>query len=119
MNDRPDYTKAIISFAVSAFFLMMAFLCLPTVIISPQKFTMMFTIAAISMLIGLAFFNGPANYIVKLTERKNIIATCSLIGSMILSLYFSIINESYLLSMLFCFIEVGILHKQKALYSDR
>jgi hypothetical protein len=51
--------------------------------------------------------NGPRDYIAKLIDKKNLVATCVLFGSMLFSLYFSIIDSSYLLSMLFCFVEVS------------
>ena len=108
MDSRPDYTKALVSFVISALFLLFAIFSLPTIIISPQKFTSCFTISMLALIIALGFSNGPANYIKKLTESKNTVATLTLFVSMVFSLYFSIINESYLLSLLCCFIEVKI-----------
>ena len=107
MDERADYTKAFVAFAVSGVFLLLAVLCLPTVIIGPQKFTSCFTISMLALLFGLAFMNGPANYVRKLASPKNAIASVTLFVSIVLSLYFSIISESYLLSLLFCFIEVS------------
>lgn len=106
MNDKKDYTKAFISLALSGVFLLIAVFSLPTIIISPQKFTSLFTISMLCLLVALAFLNGPATYMKKLTEKKNIFATAVMTASIILSLYFSIIEGSYLLSFLFCLIEV-------------
>lgn len=105
MDDRKDYTKAIVCFIISGVFLMFATLSLPSIILSPQTFTSLFTISMISLIFALAFLNGPATYVKKLSESKNIIASAVMIISTILSLYFSIIQGSYLLSILFCFIE--------------
>ena len=107
MNDQRDYTKAFIFFAVSALFLFFAFITLPMIIVSPQKFTMLFTLSMLSMLVALAFLNGPASYARKLSERRNIVASFVMAASIVLSLYFSVIQSSYLLSLLFCFIEVS------------
>lgn len=92
--------------AIGAVFTLFAVFSLPTLIISPQKFTSLFTLAVLSLIAALAFLNGPATYARKLTERRNLVASCVLVCSMLLSLYFSIIEGSYLLSILFCFIEV-------------
>ena len=110
MNDRADYTKALIAFALSAVLMLLAVFSLPTIIFSPQRFTLIFTLSLISLIVALAFMNGPLTYIKKITgNRKNLVASVVLTVSIIFSLYFSIIHESYVMSMLFCFIEVTIL----------
>lgn len=109
MNDQKDYTKAFILVALAGVFMLFAVFSLPTLILSPQKFTTLFTLAVVCLLGALAFLNGPATYAKKLTEKKNVVATCVLFGSMILSLYFSIIEGSYLWSILFCIIEVRLI----------
>jgi hypothetical protein len=75
------------------------------IVISPQKFTEFFSMAVIALIVGLAFLNGPRSYLKKLTAKKSMIATSVLFGSMILSLYFSLIEGSYLYSLIFCVIE--------------
>ena len=108
MSDNTDYTKAIISFALAAVFLLLAVVSLPTIIFSPQRFTMLFTLTVVCLVAGLAFLNGPLTYIKKVTgDRKNLVASGVLFGSMIFSLYFSIVAGSYLMSLLFCFVELN------------
>lgn len=107
VDNKKDYTKGFIAMGVGAVFLLFSFFALPTVVLSPQKFTMFFTLAVICFLSGLAFMNGPQAYLKKLTQRRNLIASSVLVGSMILSFYFSVINSNYLLSLFFCFIEVN------------
>lgn len=108
MDDKKDYTKAFICLAISGLFLLFSFFCLPTIILSPQKFTTLFTLSMLSLIFALAFLNGPATYTKKLTEKKNLFATAVMVTSIILSLYFAIIEGSYLLSILFCIIEVRL-----------
>lgn len=106
MSDRADYTKALIAFAVSGVLLLLSVFSLPTLLFSPQKFTMLFTLAMLSLVVALAFINGPLQYVRKITsDKRNLVATCVLGGSIILSLYFSIIAESYLMSLLLCLLE--------------
>lgn len=107
MNDQRDLTKSFIFFAVSALFLFFAFLALPMIIVSPQKFTLLFTLSMLSLLVALAFLNGPATYARKLSDRRNAVATLVMAVSIVLSLYFSVVQSSYLLSILFCVIEVS------------
>lgn len=109
VNNDKSYTKAIVAMGIGALLFLFSIFSLPTLIISPSKFTLFFTLSMISLLVALAFFNGPRTYLNKLFEKKNRIKTSVLLGSMFLSLYFSLINESYLLSLLFCFIEVSII----------
>ena len=108
MSDRADYTKAVVAFAACALFLLLAVFSLPTIIFAPQKFTLLFTLAVLSLVFGLAFLQGPQAYLRKLTDsRKNLVASAVLTGSMVLSLYFSIVAESYLMSLLLCFVELN------------
>ena len=69
---------------------------------------MLFTLTVVSLIAGLAFLNGPITYIKKVTgDKKNLVASGVLFGSMIFSLYFSIIAGSYMMSLLFCFVELN------------
>ena len=106
MDNRADYKKAIVAFVVSALFMGCAVFSLPTIILSPQMFTTMFTMSMLCLLFALAFLNGPATYITRLTQRTNIIASALMMASIVFALYFSVIDGNYLLSLLFCFLEV-------------
>ena len=108
MSDRSDYIKAVVAFAACAVFLLLAVVTLPTIIFSPQRFTMLFSLAVLSLIAGLAFLNGPLTYVKKITsDKRNLYATGVLFVSMIFSLYFSIIAGSYLMSLLLCVLELN------------
>ena len=108
LSDSTDYPKALISFALAAVFLLLAIVSLPTIIFSPQRFTMLFTLTVVCLVAGLAFLNGPVTYVKKVTgDKKNLVASAVLLGSMVFSLYFSLIAGSYILSLLCCFIELN------------
>ncbi|CDW78590.1 sft2-like domain-containing protein [Stylonychia lemnae] len=102
-----NMTKAFVSFAVAGFFLLMALFNLPSLVLAPQMFSLMFTIAMISAIVGIAFMNGPSEYAKKLTLRINIIASVVMMASIILSLYYSVIDRSYWMSLFFCFVQVN------------
>jgi hypothetical protein len=96
------------AFAGSSIFLLLAFFVLPTVFFAPQKFTMLFSVSLLAMIFSLTFMQSPTSYIRKITsDKKNLIATGVLFGSMILILYFSIVAGSYLMSILLCFLEAN------------
>ena len=108
LNNQRDYPKAFICFAISGLSFLMSVLNLPSIVLAPSFFTFLFTLSMITLVFGLAFLNGPANYLKKLTDdKKNMFNTFVLAVSIILALYFSVIQGSYLLSLLFCFIEVS------------
>jgi len=58
---------------------------------SPFKYVMCFSLAMVSMMVGLAFLNGPGVYIKKLFVEKQLVASFVLITSILLSLWFSMI----------------------------
>jgi hypothetical protein len=106
ISSSPNYKIALASVACGALFFLMAIFSLPYIILSPQSFTMFFTLSMICLITALAYFNGPLVYMKKLSEKKNIFASAVLVGSILMSLYFSLIQTSYVFSLLFCFIEV-------------
>lgn len=73
----------------------------------PAKFAMCFTFAMMSLIAGMALMAGPRLYVKKLFIAKNLWASVFLIFSIIMALWFSLIQESYLLSLLFCVFELN------------
>lgn len=105
-NDK-SIINSTIAFAVAAFFLLMCFFLLPSIVVMPSKFVMCFTFAMLSLLIGMAFASGPRMYVKKLFLAKNLYASLFLIISILCALWFSVIAQSYLLSLLFCVFELN------------
>jgi hypothetical protein len=71
IDNTKSYTKAFVALAIGALLLLFAIFSIPTLIISPSKFTLFFTLSMGSLLTGLAFFNGPRTYLNKLFDKKN------------------------------------------------
>jgi len=111
----------IAGYVASAFFLLFALQSLPLIIFSPQSFTSYFSMAMLSLLFSLfmrrhlsaspdgANPDGLSGYLPQslLLTRGDFFATTALLSSIALSLYFSTINPSYLLSLLFCFLQLN------------
>lgn len=107
LSNEKSYAKAAISFAVAGLLLLLCTVTLFTIVLAPAKFVMLFTFCMFSVLTGLAFLNGPRIYMKKLFIQKNLIASLVLLGSIAMSLYFSLIAPSYLMSLIFCCIQLN------------
>ena len=102
-NDK-SYIIGFVAMVIGALFLLWSIPCIIT--ISPTSFTFRFTLSMISFLTSLAFFNGPRTYLNKLFNPANRIKASLLFASIILSLWVSLMTESLILVLLFCFIQV-------------
>ena len=105
-NDH-SYTYAIISFATAALFGFFTFVFLMMIVASPGKFVLLFTITMICLLTGFAFLKGPRTYVKSLFVSKNLYASIALLSSIILALYFSLVQGSYIFSLIFCLVELN------------
>jgi hypothetical protein len=74
--------------------------------IVPAKWSMCFTVAMIALIMAMAFLAGPRSYIKNLFLAKNLWASILLIASMCLAVWSSLIEESYIYSLLFCLLEM-------------
>ena len=82
-------------------------MCLAMIVAAPDKFVLMFTFTMLAMLAGFAYLKGPRTYVKNLFIDKNLYASIVLLSSIVLALYFSLIEKSYLWSLLFCVIELN------------
>ena len=105
LPDKKEYTKAFGAFGICFLLLFVSIMNIFSIVTSPGKFVCIFTMAVIAALVGLAFWNGPQQYMNKMFEKVNLVKTVVLLGSMILSLWFSLITQSYILSLIFTIIE--------------
>ena len=107
LSNEKSYTYAMISFIVAGLFGLLSFVMLAMIVAAPDKFVLMFTLAMIALLTGFAFLSGPRSYIKKLFTDKNLYATIVLLASIVLSLWASCIERSYMWSLLFCLAELN------------
>lgn len=107
MDSGKSYKMFGIFLGIGCLFLFLAFLFLPTVILSPHKFAMLFSIGSMWMLISMAFFRGPATYTKRLFRRDQALFSISYLVSLFLTLYCSIIMDNYILTILSCAVQVS------------
>ena len=98
-------SRAFMSFGICALLLFVSLINIFSIVTNPASFVIIFTLAIIAALVGLAQWNGPQAYMNKIFEKQNILKTGVLFGSMFGALWFSLITSSYVLSLVFCVIE--------------
>ncbi|TYH75099.1 hypothetical protein ES332_D05G449800v1 [Gossypium tomentosum] len=88
--------------ASGVFFVFIAFtMFLPVMVIMPQKFAICFTLGC-GFIIGSFFaLRGPKNQLAHMSSKERLPFTLGFIGSMVGTIYVSMVLHSYILSVLF------------------
>ena len=107
LPEHKSVSNAGIAFAIAALLLFVDFISIFSIVTSPGKFTVIFTLTIIALLVGLCHWNGPQAYMNKMFEKENMVKTLTLLGSMFCSLFFALVWPSYLLSLFFCIVELN------------
>ncbi|KAH1121272.1 hypothetical protein J1N35_004432 [Gossypium stocksii] len=103
--------KALIYFglflAAGVFFVFIAFtMFLPVMVLMPQKFAICFTLGC-GFIIGSFFaLRGPKNQLAHMSSKERLPFTLGFIGSMVGTMYVSMVLHSYILSVLFSVVQV-------------
>ncbi|PVU93305.1 hypothetical protein BB561_003354 [Smittium simulii] len=101
-----------LGFAAMAFFcFMMALVALPLFVIKPSKFAVAFSLGNIMTIFSIALFNGPRSHFQKILSKERLVFTALYIGSIILTLWASIMSKSYLLTLIFSVCQIIALIK--------
>ncbi|KAJ8620189.1 hypothetical protein MRB53_028718 [Persea americana] len=93
--------------ATGIFFIFIAFtMFLPVMVLMPQKFAICFTLGC-AFIIGSFFaLKGPKNQLSHMSSRERLPFTLGFLGSMVGTIYVSMVLHSYVLSVLFSVIQV-------------
>ncbi|KAF5479102.1 hypothetical protein F2P56_005605 [Juglans regia] len=93
--------------ASGVFFVFIAFtMFLPVMVLMPQKFAICFTLGC-GFIIGSFFaLRGPKNQLAHMSSKERLPLTLGFIGSMVATIYVSMVLHSYILSVLFSVIQV-------------
>lgn len=93
--------------AVGVFFIFIAFtMFLPVIVLVPQKFAICFTIGC-TLIVGSFFaLKGPKNQLAHMFSKERLPVTLVSIGSMVGTIYVSMVLHSYILSVLFSVLQV-------------
>ncbi|XP_004500156.1 protein transport protein sft2 [Cicer arietinum] len=93
--------------ASGVFFVFIAFtLFLPVMVVMPQKFAICFTLGC-GLIIGSFFaLKGPKNQLAHMLSKERLPFTLVFLGSMIGTIYVSMVRHSYILSVVFSVVQV-------------
>ncbi|KAI9115664.1 hypothetical protein K1719_013333 [Acacia pycnantha] len=103
--------KAIMYFglflATGIFFIFIAFtMFLPIMVVMPQKFAICFTLGC-GLIIGSFFaLKGPKNQLVHMLSKERLPFTLGFIGTIVGTIYVSMVLHSYILSVVFSVLQV-------------
>ncbi|KAJ0965288.1 hypothetical protein J5N97_026426 [Dioscorea zingiberensis] len=93
--------------ASGSFFIFIAFtMFLPVMVLMPQKFAICFTIGC-AFIIGSFFaLRGPKNQLEHMSSKERLPFTLGFVGSMVGTIYVSMVLHSYILSVIFSALQV-------------
>ncbi|EEF37803.1 Protein transport protein SFT2, putative [Ricinus communis] len=93
--------------AAGVFFIFIAFtMFLPVMVLVPQKFAICFTVGC-AFIIGSFFaLKGPRNQLAHMSSKERLPFTLGFIGTMVGTVYVSMVLHSYVLSVLFSVLQV-------------
>ena len=107
LPEEKSISNAFIAFGISGLLIFVSIFQIFSIITNPGKFVVIFTMAVIALLVGLAQWNGPQVYMNKIFQKENLKRTGVLFGSMIASIFFSLIWPSYFLSLICCLLQMS------------
>ncbi|KAK2986431.1 hypothetical protein RJ640_011869 [Escallonia rubra] len=93
--------------ACGVFFIFIAFtMFLPVMVLMPQKFAICFTVGC-AFIIGSFFaLKGPKNQLAHMSSKERLPFTLGFIGTMVGTIYVSMVLHSYILSVFFSVLQV-------------
>ena len=98
-NYETNYTMFGIAIAIGIFFFLLSFLFLPIILISPKKFCILFCLGSLCIVGSFFFVKKPSSYISSLFSKQNSFITICYLGSIVLTIFATIIWDSYLIAL--------------------
>ncbi|XP_010928050.1 protein transport protein sft2 [Elaeis guineensis] len=93
--------------ASGVFFIFVAFtMFLPVMVLMPQKFAICFTLGCILIIGSFFALKGPKNQLAHMCSKERLPFTLGFTGSMVGTIYVSMVLHSYILSVLFSVLQV-------------
>ncbi|KAK9152321.1 hypothetical protein Syun_010630 [Stephania yunnanensis] len=79
---------------------------LPVMVLMPQKFALCFTIGCLLIIGSFVALKGPKSQLEHMSSKERLPFTLGFIGSMVGTIYVSMVLHSYILSVLFSILQV-------------
>ena len=80
--------------------IILSLMMLPLVVIAPQKFSLFFSLGSLLILSSFAFLQDPITYFKSFFTGQNAIFSACYLGSLLISLYASLIMKKYIPTLL-------------------
>lgn len=100
----------------AACFAIAFFIHLPFFALRPAKFATSITLGSILVMLGFMILIGPMNQIKHLISPERLPFSAAYIGSLVLTIYFSMVNPSYIGAIVAAVVQVGALLSYIAAY---
>ncbi|XP_050370904.1 protein transport protein SFT2-like [Argentina anserina] len=93
--------------ATGVFFVFIAFtMFLPVMVLMPQKFAICFTLGCAFIIASFFALKGPQNQLAHMSSKERLPFTLGFLGSMVGTIYVSMVLHSYILSVFFSVLQV-------------
>ena len=92
-------------FIAGIILIILAFAYIPFLLLAPQKFAGLFTLGSISILVSLGIIKGKG-FLMAFLKKEKIAFAVVYLGSLIGTFYVAVIERSYVLVIVFSFIQV-------------
>ena len=106
LDSGKSYKYFVIFFAIGWLFLFLS--CMFLFVLSIHKFSLLFSVGSICMLVSMAFYRGPATYTKRLFRKDQALFSIWYLVSLFMTLYMSLIWNSTIMTMVACSVQVSL-----------
>ncbi|PSR85420.1 Protein transport protein [Actinidia chinensis var. chinensis] len=93
--------------ATGVFFILISFtMFLPVIVLVPQKFALCFTLGCVLIIGSFFALKGPKSQFKHMFSNERLLSTLGFLGTMVGTIYVSMVLHSYILSVLFAVLQV-------------
>lgn len=92
--------------SLGLFFFGAAMFFLPVLLLKARKFSLLFTLGSLFLILSFSFLWGPMNHLKHLFSKERLIFTCTYFGTLIMTLYFAMAKHSTAWTVLFAVLQV-------------
>lgn len=96
----------IVCLLASAFFFGISFVLFPVLAVKPRKFGLLWSLGSLMFIVAFAILNGPVAYLKHMVSKDRIYFSAFFVGTVMLTIYFSIVVKSVILTFIFGILEL-------------
>ncbi|CBK20525.2 uncharacterized protein [Blastocystis hominis] len=100
---------AMFGFLALLFFFIAYFIGIPTLLFRPVKFAMSFTMGSLMTMLTIASIRGYSAYVNSMLQKDRLPKTLLYLGSLVLTIFFSIVRKSYVMTIVCSLSQIAIL----------